>query len=160
MTGEDELGEQSRSAFKVDEHVQTLIFQMRQRLNELHGVNVQAHDPLIMAMSGLVLALEQGLSVCKAGQDEVLSAHRSELEVMTLRWQRDADAIGLRIVSKVLKAVEEETGYVAQQACDNVAVRIEEALVAHEKQLQSWLWWSGSLVTLVAIAIIGVVVSS
>ena len=84
---------------EADASLQRLVEQMRVRLEGLHDEKLEPNDPFLMAMSANLLAVERAVESTKAAQDEVLRAHRSELELLSARWQRDADVIGQRIAS-------------------------------------------------------------
>lgn len=136
------------SVQEADASLQQLVAQMRVRLQGLHKETLDLNDPLLMALSANLLAVERGVQSMKAMQDEVLRAHRSELELLSVRWQRDADSIGQRIVAQVLRATAEEAGQAAQRACGAAAVRIEESFEQHVQQMQRMLWSSSAIVSL------------
>lgn len=132
----------------ADADMRELLEEMKGRLESLHNERLEPNDPLLMAMSANLLIVQQSVRSTKALQDEVLRAHRSELELLSARWQRDADAIGLRIVSRVLQETSEEAGQAAQRACSSASVRIEQALKDHQRQLLVFLWTGSAVLAL------------
>ena len=105
------------------------------RIASDHGVVLDPDDPILIVQSATQHVLVEALQQARKDQEEVLGEHRTALEALSGRWQRDAANLMRACSAELMRVSRTSIEEALSTAIAPAVGKLSRSLGAHERSL-------------------------